>query len=149
MATQFINSPIGTLLLESDGSAVRRIEAVKKMGANDPDAITKKCAMELVRYFAGKSDEFSVPMEAEGTAFQKAVWNAMKKIPHGKTKTYGEVAKAVGRPAAVRAVGTACGANPLLVAIPCHRIVGSNGGLGGFSAGIDKKEWLLEHESAE
>ena len=86
-------------------------------------------------------------MEARGTAFQKSVWKEMSRIPYGKTLTYAQIAKRIGKPKAVRAVGTACGKNPLLVLIPCHRVVGSNGGLGGYSAGIPKKVWLLAHEA--
>lgn len=145
MACQFIDSPIGTLLLESDGKALTRVELVQKKAVDTADTITLKAAKELSVYFAGKADTFSVPTDAVGTAFQKAVWNVMKNTPVGTTRTYGEVAKIIGKPKAVRAVGTACGANPLLVVVPCHRIKAAHG-LGGFAAGLSSKKWLLARE---
>ena len=140
-------SPVGPLVIESDGTSVIRVDVLKKRTKDTPDAVTKNCTKELERYFSGKTTSFSAPMEARGTAFQKSVWKEMKKIPHGKTLTYAQIAKRIGKPKAVRAVGTACGKNPLLILIPCHRVVGSNGGLGGYSAGIAKKVWLLAHEA--
>lgn len=101
---------------------------------------------EIEEYFKGQRIQFSVPMEATGTPFQIKVFKAMQAIPFGETKTYGEIAKAIGKPRAIRAVGTACGRNPLPILIPCHRVIGSNG-MGGYSGGIRKKQWLLEHEN--
>lgn len=125
------------------------IASVAKKGNSQPDTVTDRCADQLEAYFKRRNRDFSVPMEAAGTPFQKSVWTAMSKIPFGKTKTYAEIACMIKKPKAVRAVGSACGKNPLLVIVPCHRVVGSNGGLGGFSAGIKNKKLLLAHEQKE
>ncbi len=149
MATQYLDSPIGTLMMMSDGKKMMRIAITKKEGKNEPDALTQQCAAELKRFFAGTVESFSVPIAVEGTSFQKSVWNAMRKIPYGHTKTYAEIARKIGKPKAVRAVGSACGKNPLLVLVPCHRVIGSNRTLGGFSAGISAKKLLLAYEKNE
>ena len=98
-------------------------------------------------FFQGLEEKFPNIGKPEGTDFQKSVWNAMRKIPRGQTRTYGELAAAIGRPNAVRAVGTACGANPLPLFIPCHRVVAKNG-LGGFGSGLPWKILLLKTEGA-
>ncbi|MBP7114291.1 MAG: methylated-DNA--[protein]-cysteine S-methyltransferase [Candidatus Peribacteraceae bacterium] len=149
MTTQYVSSPIGTLKITSDGTSITGVHAAKKKLKSSADALTKRCALDIERYFAGQMTEFSVPLRAEGTAFQKSVWKAMSRIPSGKTTTYAEIAKDIGRPKAVRAVGSACGNNPLLIVVPCHRVVGSNGGLGGFSAGILAKKLLLATEQQQ
>ncbi len=146
MHTMYVSSPIGTLRVTSDGKQITGVDMAKKKAISHADMLTKRCANEIQRYFDGKTTVFSVPMHAEGTAFQKSVWKAMGRIPYGRTKTYAALAKDIGKPKAVRAVGSACGKNPLLVIVPCHRVVGSNGSLGGFSAGISTKKLLLAHE---
>ena len=100
----------------------------------------------LRKILAGISPDRFPPLAPAGTAFQKRVWNAMRKIPVGKTKSYGEIAQAIGQPSAVRAVGGACGANPIPVLIPCHRVLAANGKIGGFSSGLDRKRDLLKRE---
>jgi len=105
----------------------------------------KPFKMECIRSIEALIKKFPSIVVPEGTAFQKAVWRELKKIPRGQTRTYGEVAKAIGRPKAVRAVGSACGANPVPLFIPCHRVVAQNG-LGGFGAGLPWKKLLLKLE---
>jgi len=146
MYTLYISSPIGVLKITSDKGSITGVASVTKKGKSHPNTITRKCADELEDYFKRKNIHFSIPMRAEGTPFQKSVWRATSKIPFGKTKTYAEIARMMKKPKAMRAVGSACGKNPLLVTVPCHRVVGSNGGLGGFSAGIKNKKLLLAHE---
>lgn len=146
MSTQFITSPIGTLRITADADVVTGITLVRKKDTSNPDATTERCAKELEAFFARKKKIFSVRMKASGTPFQQSVWKAMSAIPYGKTQTYADIARSIGKPKAVRAVGSACGKNALLVMIPCHRVVGSHGRLGGFSAGINNKKWLLAHE---
>ncbi len=146
MYTQFISCPIGILKLASDGTSILGIEFVRKKKASQPDPLTKRCAAEIKQYFAGLITDLSVPFRAEGTHFQKSVWKAMSKIPYGQIKTYAEIAKLIGRPKASRGVGGACGKNPVLLLIPCHRVVGSNGYLGGFRAGMGAKKILLDLE---
>jgi O-6-methylguanine DNA methyltransferase len=103
---------------------------------------------ELRRYFAGEHVEFSCPLDLYGTPFQLEVWHELCRIPYGETRSYGEVARAIGRPLAVRAVGAANGANPVGIIVPCHRVIGSNGSLTGYGGGLPMKEWLLALEGA-
>lgn len=101
---------------------------------------------ELIEYLQGVRKSFSVPIDVHGTPFQLAVWNALTRIPHGKTTSYLEIAQQIQKPAAVRAVGAAIGANPVLIAIPCHRVIGKNGALTGYRGGITMKTKLLQLE---
>jgi methylated-DNA-[protein]-cysteine S-methyltransferase len=102
----------------------------------------------LSRYFAGDLDAIdSIPVKAIGTPFQQDVWHALRAIPCGTTTSYGKLAKQIGRPSAVRAVGLANGSNPIAVVVPCHRVIGSNGSLTGYGGGLNRKRWLLDHES--
>jgi methylated-DNA-[protein]-cysteine S-methyltransferase len=103
-------------------------------------------ARQLLEYFSGKRKTFDFPLAPKGTPFQLDVWNALLEIPYGDTVTYAELARRIGRPAAVRAVGAANGANPIPVIIPCHRVIGSNGTLTGYGGGIERKQWLLALE---
>jgi methylated-DNA-[protein]-cysteine S-methyltransferase len=106
----------------------------------------QECLRQLDEYFEGLRQKFSIPLLLEGTDFQKAVWRQLQKIPFGRTASYGDVARAVGRPKAFRAVGNANNKNPIPLIIPCHRVIGSDGKLVGFGGGIWRKEWLLNHE---
>jgi methylated-DNA-[protein]-cysteine S-methyltransferase len=102
----------------------------------------------ISQYFAGEFGAIdTLPVATEGTPFQREVWHALRKIPWGKTLSYGELAKQIGRPAAVRAVGFANGSNPVGIVVPCHRVIGSNGSLTGYGGGIERKRWLLAHEA--
>jgi AraC family transcriptional regulator of adaptative response/methylated-DNA-[protein]-cysteine methyltransferase len=101
---------------------------------------------ELKAYFAGSLRQFKTPIILIGTPFQQVVWKAVQEIPYGQTRSYADIARAIGKPKAVRAVGTAIGANPIWVIVPCHRVIQSNGGLGGYAGGLERKRWLLEHE---
>jgi methylated-DNA-[protein]-cysteine S-methyltransferase len=103
----------------------------------------------LSRYFAGELGVIdTVPVELNGTEFQKRVWQALRRIPHGSTLSYAALAKRIGAPAAVRAVGAANGSNPVALVVPCHRVIGSDGTLTGYGGGLDRKRWLLDHERA-
>jgi methylated-DNA-[protein]-cysteine S-methyltransferase len=106
----------------------------------------EKAVDELTRYLAGERVQFTCPLDLHGTAFQIAVWNELLRIPYGETRSYLEVAQAIGRPAAVRAVGAANGSNPIAIIVPCHRVIGSNGSLTGYGGGLRAKEWLLALE---
>jgi methylated-DNA-[protein]-cysteine S-methyltransferase len=106
-------------------------------------------AQQLHDYFSGQRKSFDLPLQpAWGTPFQRAVWQALQRIPYGHTSTYGEIARAIGNANAVRAVGAAIGQNPHTIIVPCHRGVGSNGSLTGFAGGLDRKTFLLAHENA-
>lgn len=103
---------------------------------------------ELIRYLLGQHTQFHIPIHTKGTPFQQAVWQALVEIPYSETRTYSDIATSIGKPSAVRAVGTAIGANPVLIAIPCHRVIGKNGSLTGYRGGMEMKRQLLklEHE---
>lgn len=102
---------------------------------------------QIREYLEGKRREFDLPLDPRGTAFQRAVWEALRKIPYGETRTYADLAGALAAPRAVRAVGAACGANPIAIVIPCHRAVAKGGGLGGYSGGLELKRRLLDLEA--
>jgi methylated-DNA-[protein]-cysteine S-methyltransferase len=105
-------------------------------------------AQQLHEYFSGKRQSFDLPLQpAWGTPFQRAVWQALQRIPYAHTSTYGDIARDIGNPNAVRAVGAAIGQNPHTIVVPCHRVVGANGSLTGFSGGLDRKKHLLHHEA--
>ncbi|MEQ1849793.1 MAG: methylated-DNA--[protein]-cysteine S-methyltransferase [Candidatus Peribacteraceae bacterium] len=146
MPSATIHSPIGHLKITTDDMHLKAIEFVTSIKVSEKKtALLRAVVKELEEYFAGKRIRFTVPVKVDGTAFQKAVWKAMQSIGHGQSKSYGALAKAIKRPKAFRAVGRACGKNPIPIIIPCHRIKGTNG-MGGYSGGVGKKKWLLQHE---
>jgi O-6-methylguanine DNA methyltransferase len=102
---------------------------------------------QLGRYFAGERAQFTCPLDLHGTPFQLKVWNALTRIPYGETRSYAEIAREIGHPSAVRAVGAANGANPIAIIVPCHRVIGSNGSLTGYGGGLPTKAWLLALET--
>ena len=144
----YYHSPIGTLLLISDGKSLlsANLHMDVENEAVSPDAITKWAEQELTEYFAGGRTEFTVPLAPKGTEFQRRVWKVLHEIPFGETKTYGEVAEMIGNENACRAVGGAVGKNPILIMIPCHRVIAAGGRPGGFSAGMDIKKALHKIE---
>ena len=111
-------------------------------------SILKTAVAQIEEYFSGSREVFDLPLDLRGTPFQKEVWRALLGIPFGARTSYGAIAAEIGKPTAVRAVGGAIGRNPLLFVVPCHRVVGKNGALTGFSAGMALKQWLLSHEEA-
>ncbi len=148
-------SPIGLLTLHSDGKSLTGLymknEAVHSMKGGHAVLDAKAGPLPLVisqlrEYFAGKRRDFDVPLDSEGTPFQKTVWRSLLKIPFGETLSYGGLAKRIGNPGASRAVGLANGSNPISVIVPCHRVIGANGTLTGYGGGIEVKRWLLTHE---
>jgi len=108
---------------------------------------TRELMAQLEAYFEGVLTAFALPLVPAGSPFQRQVWRALERIPYGATRTYGEVARTLGRPAAARAVGGAIGRNPISVVVPCHRVIGSDGSLTGFGGGLHVKSWLLAHEA--
>jgi methylated-DNA-[protein]-cysteine S-methyltransferase len=129
----------------------RGIVSVSFVDSIDPEAACKtktvqRCITQLSQYFGGRRTRFSVPLSLQGTAFRLLVWQALTKVPFGTTASYSRLARAIGRPRAAHAVGRAVGHNPIAIIIPCHRIVGSDGSLTGYAGGLDRKQWLLEHE---
>lgn len=144
-----IESPIGNLEILDNGRAITQINLTDMPACNNSTKLQRECAEQLDEYFSGNRTSFEFPIEFSGTDFQKSVWNALLEIPFGVTMTYGEIAKKIGRPGAARAVGGACNRNHILIAVPCHRVVGSNGKLTGFACGIDIKSHLINLEQYE
>lgn len=114
----------------------------------DNDPLLVKAVRELAEYFRGERRQFDLPLDLDGTAFQLRVWRRLLRIPYGTTRSYGELARAVGRPKAARAVGQACGANPVAIVVPCHRVVAAGGALGGYGGGLKLKRRLLDLEKS-
>jgi methylated-DNA-[protein]-cysteine S-methyltransferase len=146
----FTDTPIGAILIAGDGNAIVETYFAgakpKPDWIRDDDAL-REAADQLRAYFAGERRTFDLPLSPRGTDFQQSVWSALQQIPYGETTTYSTIAERVGRPAAVRAVGAANGANPIPIVIPCHRVIGANGSMTGFGGGIDVKRQLLALEA--
>ncbi len=127
--------------------AVTALSFGERKGGPEPlsedEALWRRVREELAGYFAGERREFDLPLRAGGTAFQRLVWQELLKIPYGQTRSYGQIAGNIGKPGAARAVGGACHVNPICLLIPCHRVVGAGGTLGGFGGGLELKEKLL------
>ncbi len=148
------DTPIGELLLAGDVDALSMIGFPKGSMRRDPEPdwiyneepFNNVCA-QLSEYFAGERKEFDLPLALSGTEFQASVWQALQEIPYGETASYGAIAKQIGRPKAVRAVGAANGRNPIPIIVPCHRVIGSSGDLTGFGGGLDTKAELLRLEA--
>ena len=153
MNYQFMNTPLGRLRLVSDGTHLVTIEFEGRHGHGTGDRevcdpVLSSCASQLEEYFAGERDTFDLPLAAGGTEFQRAVWAALADIPYGELRSYRDIATAIDKPAAVRAVGAANGRNPLPIVVPCHRVIGSDGSLTGFAGGLEAKTRLLQLEGA-
>ena len=150
-----VSSPLGNILLTADDEGLTGINFQNAKGAKKPprDSVEskapfKQAARQLDAYFRGELKDFDLSLSPAGTVFQRSVWKALRRIPYGKTISYGELAKRLGRPTASRAVGAANGRNPLPIVVPCHRVVGSDGRLTGYYGGTHLKEFLLKLERA-
>lgn len=143
------DSPIGPLTLESDGDFLTHIHFGTIGDASEvPSPVLLQTERELDEYFLGSRKEFTVPLKMDGTPFQMACWEALKAIPYGETRTYGDIAAAVGRPKAVRAVGMANNVNSIPIIVPCHRVIGKDGNLRGYAGSVPAKICLLQIEGA-
>ena len=129
-----------------DDSFLLKLKTAEKKGKINPNFLTDKVKIELVEYFAGKREKFDIPIFLNGTDFQNKVWNELLNIPFGETRSYIDIAKAIGNEKASRAVGNANNKNPIWIIVPCHRVIGKNGKLVGYGGGIKLKEKLLETE---
>lgn len=139
-------SPIGKVYVESDGERIIRVSFKnpgRGRGGRTPKVL-KEAVMQLTAYFAGRRKKFDLPLYQVGSAYRKKAWERLMKVPFGKAVTYAELAKGVGGSA--RSAGSACGDNPLLIVVPCHRVLASNGLLTGYAGELWRKKWLLEHE---
>lgn len=145
---RLIHTPIGKMIAAADENAITSLDFTNEseLIQNSDTPLLLQLDEELHEYFAGKRKVFTLPLSVQGTPFQKQVWETLLTIPYGATISYAQEAKLFGNPKAVRAVASANGRNPIAILIPCHRVIASGGGLGGYSGGIDKKELLLELE---
>lgn len=145
-----VDTPIGRLTVLEKSGAVCAIRIARAEDETDSDAgdsaVLSLAARELGEYFNGKRTTFTFPMRAEGTPFQQRVWQALSEIPFGEVRTYGQIAQRVGNPKGSRAVGYACNRNPIMITVPCHRVVGAKGKLVGYAYGTDMKQQLLDLE---
>lgn len=149
-----IDSPYGPLTLVADEDGVlcglymtdQRHRPPEETFGDREDTPFAEAQDQLAAYFAGELKEFTLEVRLEGTAFQRSVWDQLRRIPYGETRSYGELAAALGKPAASRAVGLANGRNPVGIIVPCHRVIGSGGALTGYGGGLDRKQRLLDFE---
>lgn len=149
----YVETPIGELLVAGTAEALRVVSFPEGSRRRQPEADWiysekpfERVRRQLTEYFAGERREFDLPLEPAGTEFQLEVLDELRKIPYGETTSYGEIARRIGRPKAVRAVGAANGRNPIPIIIPCHRVIGAGGDLTGFGGGLATKERLLRLE---
>jgi methylated-DNA-[protein]-cysteine S-methyltransferase len=151
-----ITSPIGPLRLTGNGAAITGLYmSVYRHGPvefaareQQADPLLEEASGQLRAYFTGERREFDLPLAPDGSDFQHRVWKALRQIPYAETISYLELARRLGDPRAVRAVGSANGRNPISIIIPCHRVIGADGSLVGYGGGLERKRWLLRHESA-
>ncbi|MDT8719320.1 methylated-DNA--[protein]-cysteine S-methyltransferase [Clostridium sp. 19966] len=149
----FYDTEIGRIAITDNGSEITNLYFIKETMPNgfeiNETALIKEAHSQLEEYFSGKRKAFKLPLLPIGTDFQQSVWKALQDIPFGETRSYGEIAKAVGNPKASRAVGMANNRNPIPIFIPCHRVIGANGKLVGYGGGLDIKEHLLKLENSK
>ena len=144
----YYKSPIGILEIEFENDTIQRFRVVESCSKiSERTGYFAEVAKQLDEYFAGERTKFELNISPRGTEFQKKVWAELLKIPYGKTKSYQEIAEAIGNTNAQRAVGSACNKNPILLIIPCHRVISKTGKLTGFACGVDRKEQLLKLET--
>lgn len=152
-------SPVGELMLVASDTHLAGVHFTphphggitsgtweRASGGTAADSILAEARAQLTGYFSGASTQFDLRLDAQGTPFQTRVWEALRAIPHGQTISYGELARRLGAPKAMRAVGAANGRNPIPIIVPCHRVIGARGDLTGFGGGLERKRWLLAHE---
>jgi methylated-DNA-[protein]-cysteine S-methyltransferase len=142
-------SPIGTIEIVGTAENILALDFIEGESKGDPKVpdCLLSCVEQIDEYFKGSRRVFSLPLKTEGTAFQQLVWRQLERIPYGAVASYGDVARAIGKPKACRAVGSANHNNPIAIIIPCHRVIGSDGSLTGYGGGLWRKEWLLNLEA--
>lgn len=145
--SDYLNTPVGTMEVCANDTALVSIYFVDRAKTAKKNALTDLARGQLRQYFDGSLKTFDLPFLPEGTDFQQQVWRALTSIEYGRTGTYADIANKIKNPKAVRAVGVANGKNPMTIVVPCHRIIGSDGSLTGYASGVERKAWLLSHES--
>lgn len=150
MYCSYFQSPIGEIKIQATEKEISSIEFVESLDLHDQsisNEITEQAVYQLEEYFNGQRQSFDLPLSDVGTDFQGSVWQQLKNISYGTTLAYKDIAKKIGKPKAMRAVGSANAKNPLAVVVPCHRVISSNGKLSGYAYGEDKKAWLINFEN--
>lgn len=149
MKTCIIDSPLGYTKITGDINGIGSVSVLNSEEKTSDIILVEleDCVLQLNEYFCGTREQFSLKLNPQGTNFQKKVWKQLELIPYGKTISYLELSKQLGDIKAIRAVANANGKNPLWIIVPCHRVIGSNGSLTGYAGGLQRKKWLLEHES--
>lgn len=148
--TQCIDTAKGPLLITANDEGVTAVAFLDTAPESvRPNAVTREASSQLTAYFSKKLQKFDLPLTPKGTEFQQQVWHALLHVPYGETASYLDIAKAVGNPKGVRAVGMANGRNPIAIIVPCHRIIGSNKTLTGYAGGLERKQYLLNLEGAQ
>ena len=150
MQTAILNSPLGKIEINGDDSGIVSVIFLDSEEITISKTIPlelKKAVTQLKEYFKGERKDFTLKLSPQGTDFQKRVWEELEKIPYGKTLSYQQIANQLGDSKVIRAAASANGKNPISIIIPCHRVIGSDGSLTGYSGGLDRKKWLLEHEN--
>jgi len=152
----YYRSPIGLLKISAEEECITGLSLEAQEGLQEivsetpPTALLQEACTQLTEYFAGERTSFSLPIAyPHGTPFQHSVWNALRDIPYGETRSYEDIAVAIGNPKAVRAIGQANTRNPILLLVPCHRVINKNGTIGGFGCGVEVKKKLLQLEGIE
>ena len=146
MEKSYYKSPIGILEIICENDKLVSLQICKAQAQAGETDFIKDIKHQLDEYFSGKRRNFDVKINPKGTDFQKLVWGELRKIPYGETKSYGDIAQSIGNKNAQRAVGSACNKNPVMIIVPCHRVISKNGGLGGFACGLEIKKKLLKIE---
>lgn len=150
MYTDYVDTPLGVVEFKaSDRGITQTIFSGTSKGSIKANDITDCCKYQLLEYFDGKRKVFDIPLDPQGTEFQKLVWTCLSEISFGEVFTYLDIAKKVNKPKGSQAVGGANGRNPISIIVPCHRVIGSNGSLTGYAGGIERKLWLLNHEGID
>lgn len=145
--SETMQSPIGPLEIRATAQGICYVEFCDAGAEQDrPNTLTARCRQQLQEYFSSARRVFELPLDPQGTEFQKSVWHCLGKIPFGKAVSYGDIADCIANRKAVRAVGAANGKNPISIIVPCHRVIGSNRSLTGYAGGLERKAWLLKHE---
>ena len=145
----YFESPIGFIEIIADKNNLKSVNFIEELPEEKRkgNKITISTRKQLKEYFAGKLKKFNVPISFNGTEFQNKVWKALTGIPYGSVVTYSDISKIIGNDKSVRAVGSANAKNPISIIVPCHRVIAKSGKLSGYAGGIERKEWLIEHEA--
>lgn len=148
MTYSIIKTPVGNIKINEENNYITSIEYTEEDIQESDNPLINKVKKQLEEYFSGKRKEFDIPLNPKGTEFQQKVWNALKEIPYGELRSYKQIAERIGNPLACRAVGNANNKNPIMIVVPCHRVIGTNGSMTGYACGINIKEQLLRLEKS-